>query len=194
MNITSILSLLGYLKHDPKVTTPNGPSFGLQKLLFGKNNRAYTQAIDRAGNLRGFHPEADLTQLDYFPTPAPYQPQIGDPHLCAFLADPKQPSSIIVMSWDAMAPHVLKSYPSLRSQFLRNPTAGRCLADFILKDVPRYQTADQSESRLFDAFPFEIDRLRMDDDCFFGTPRIIPSPVRDNENTPNVGGADIPQV
>lgn len=194
MNIKSIPALLGYLTHDLNVPAPTGPLFGLKTLLFGTSQHAYTQAIDHAGNLRGFLPMTHLTPQDYVPITAPYVPQLGDPHLRGFVTDPTQSNSILVMSWDAMAGQVLNSYPNLRAEFLRNPTAGRCLADFILKDVPRYQTSDRNESRLFEAFQFEIDRLRMDDDCLFGSSRLASSPSGVKDNWPNVDSDDFPQV
>jgi|GEM_PF-1901085 len=186
--------MLGILKHDPQNTTETATSFGLKTLVFGTRERAYIQAIDHTGNLCGFLPKGELTALEYISIPAPYVPQIGDPHLRGFVTDPKKPNSIIVMGWDVMAGHVLNSYPDLRAELLRDRTAGCCLADFILKDVRQYQTADPSAPRLLERFQFEADRLQMDFDCYFNKSRQMPTPSRDTQITPKVGDDNTPQV
>lgn len=158
-------SAFGYLTAGAHTSLGNLTPMGLQTLVFGSPNEPFVQSIASDGAVAGFLALPPLSDLEYCPAAGPFAPQVGSPHICALVPDPKQPSSIVALPWPEMSSKLLSSYLAIRPELKNHPVAGFKLANFALALAPAYAAAGEPGTKLdLDRFIPERELLAMDDE------------------------------
>lgn len=172
---------IGYLTSGDRFSTKNATPLGLQTLVFGSPNEPLAQEIASDGSVSGFLALPPLSAQDYFPVMLPVVPQIGSPHICALVTDPKEPAKVEAMYWPDMAAKVLDSYPAMRPELKKHPVAGLRIANFILALAPAYAAASTPSAKLdLDRFLPERELLAMDDENRYRGSRMVKQLAKKN--------------
>lgn len=156
---------IGYLTAGDRSLAGNLSPLGLQTLVFGSPSEPLVQAIASDGNVTGFSALPPLSAQDFFPVTLPVVPQIGSPHICALVTDPKEPARVEAMYWPDMPARLLTSYVAMRPELKKHPVAGFRIANFLLALAPAYAAASKPSAKLdLDRFVPERELLAMDDE------------------------------
>lgn len=132
------------------------PLAGLQVPLYAVNgDQAYWAHTDKFGNVDRFDRAPAMPTEQLVTVPSRYIQKIGDPRICAFIANPDKPEEVVLLRWQQMAKHVLTNCDSLLP-IVRRRVAGHRLAKFMCEDVLGYVAANGLEKELGrEKYPFE---------------------------------------
>lgn len=132
------------------------PLAGLQVPVHAVNgDQAYWAHADKFGNVDRFDRAPAMPPNQLVPVPSGYIQKIGEPRICAFIANPDKPEEIVFLRWQQMAKQVLNNCDRLLP-IIRRRVAGYRLAKFMCEDVLGYVAANGLEEELGrEKYPFE---------------------------------------